>query len=84
MVENTRVSTLGGEIELPLKDMTKSASNIRRLSQHLEIVKCRFNVLTIKTLSETNTQVDPARKNSEDNAKKDLKRLIDQIEDKIL
>lgn len=84
MVENTRVSTLGGEIELPLKDMTKSASNIRRLSQHLEIVKCRFNVLTIKTLSETNTQVEPARKNSEDNAKKDLKRLIDQIEDKIL
>ena len=84
MVENSRVSTLGSEIEFPLKDMTMSASNIRRLQQHLEIVKCRFNVLTIKTLSETNTQVDPARKNSEENEKKDLKRLIDQIEDKIL
>jgi hypothetical protein len=48
------------------------------------VVKCRFNVLTIRTLSETNTQVDPARKNAEENAKKDLKRLIDQIEDKIL
>ena len=53
---SARVSSFGSELEIPLRDNTMSASNIRRLTQHLEIVKGKFNSLTIKTLSETNTQ----------------------------